>query len=99
MESIVSIKQFSLEERNLVKAFYKLPYQLHAKHAQWIPPLQVQQAEQFSKKHPFWEGNECKLFLAYLNEKIVGRVALIKSKTTQDLLKEILVVNEEILVT
>lgn len=57
--------------------FVKFPFSLYKNHPFWVPPLIDDELESFDKtKNPAFENSEAYLYLAYKNEKIVGRIAV-----------------------
>jgi hypothetical protein len=59
------------------KTFYKIPFQLYKNNPYWVPPFWKEFKDFFNKKNPFWTHSDCKLFIAWKNNKIVGRIAAI----------------------
>ncbi len=67
-----------VESRKDQKLFLNLPWQLYRDDKNWIPPLISHQKEMLNfRPHPFYETAEIQTFLAYRDDKIVGRVAAI----------------------
>jgi hypothetical protein len=63
------------------KKFVQFPYDLYKNCEQWIPPLFQDELDTFNpEKNPVFEHASASLFLAYDNNKIVGRVAVIINK-------------------
>ena len=61
-----------------LKAFVKFPFKLNKDSKYWVPPIISEEIKTFSKKeNPVFNDAEAKLFLAYKNEEIVGRIAAI----------------------
>ncbi|GAA4935285.1 hypothetical protein GCM10023314_04530 [Algibacter agarivorans] len=61
-----------------LKAFVKFPFELYKDSKYWVPPIISQEIKTFSKKdNPVFNDAEARLFLAYKNNKIVGRIAAI----------------------
>jgi hypothetical protein len=59
-----------------MRAFIKFPFQLYSKSKYWVPPLIHEEIKNFSRdKNPAFEFCESSLWLAFRNNKIVGRVA------------------------
>ncbi len=59
-------------------AFVKFPFDLYKNNKFWIPPIINDELETFDKnKNPAFEDAEAYFFLAFINEKIVGRIAAI----------------------
>jgi hypothetical protein len=58
--------------------FVKFPFLLYKNHPYWVPPIIADELETFDKtKNPVFENAEAEFFLAYQNNKIVGRIAAI----------------------
>jgi hypothetical protein len=61
-----------------LKAFVKFPFSLYKGSKYWVPPIISQEIKTFDKKiNPVFNDAEARLFLAYKNGTIVGRVAAI----------------------
>lgn len=59
-----------------LKRFVKLPFKIYRDNPYWIPPLIKDELQTFSKKHnPSFGHCEAKLWLAYSNNEVVGRIA------------------------
>jgi hypothetical protein len=73
---MIEIKEvFSKKER---KAFVKFPFELYKNSPFWVPPIISEELNIFDKaKNPILQDAEARLFLAYKNKVIVGRVAAI----------------------
>lgn len=58
--------------------FVKFPFDLYKKHPYWVPPLIADELETLDKtKNPVFENAEAFFYMAYKNQKAVGRVAAI----------------------
>ena len=58
------------------KEFIMFPFKLYAKKEYWVPPLIMDQIEMLNpKKGTYFEHSEAHLFLAYRENKIVGRIS------------------------
>jgi len=55
--------------------FYKVPWNIYKNDQNWVPPLWNEINNFFKIRNPFWSHTKAKLFLAFKNEKIVGRIA------------------------
>lgn len=56
--------------------FIKLPWLLHANDPNWVAPLRHTVRRNLNvKKHPFYQHAELALWLAYKNDRLVGRIA------------------------
>ncbi|MCK5401000.1 MAG: GTP cyclohydrolase [Flavobacteriaceae bacterium] len=61
-----------------LKAFVKFPFSLYKGSKYWVPPIISQELKTFDKRiNPVFNDAEARLFLAYKDKKIVGRVAAI----------------------
>ena len=72
------IKIKKAESKKEMKQFVKFPFSLYKDSKYWVPPIISQELETFNKKkNPIFNDAEATFFLAYKNDKIVGRVAAI----------------------
>ncbi|MFK7000034.1 GTP cyclohydrolase [Flavobacterium oreochromis] len=61
-----------------LKEFIKFPFQLYKDNPYWVPPLISDEMEAFDQnKNPVFKNAEAYFYLAYCNNKIVGRIAAI----------------------
>jgi len=73
---MVLLKEVSTKKE--FKKFVKFPFALYKNNAYWVPPIIKEEIESFDKsKNPVFEHADARFFLAYKNNKIVGRVAAI----------------------
>lgn len=74
----VTIKEVT--SRRDLKTFVKLPFWLYRDHPNWVPPLIRDEMETLDpRRNPAFETAEARLFLAYKDDQLVGRVAAILS--------------------
>lgn len=74
----LSIKEISSKQE--IKKFIDFNHELYAQDKFYVPELYLSQKEMFDKKkYPFYEYGEVKNFLAYQNDKIVGRISAINN--------------------
>ena len=60
------------------KEYVKFPFLLYKNHPYWVPPLIADELETFNKdKNPAFKSADAKFYLAYKDNKIVGRIAAI----------------------
>lgn len=59
------------------KEFYNFSFNLYKNDPNWVAPFWIEFKEFFKRKNPFWKHAEVKLFIAYKNNEIVGRIAAI----------------------
>lgn len=58
--------------------FVKFPFSLYKDNKYWVPPIIADELETFDKtKNPIFDTAEALFYLAYQNNKIVGRIATI----------------------
>ena len=64
-----------------LRRFIALPYRLHARDPQWVPPLRRDVAAMLDRRrNPFFEHGEAEYFLAERNGDVVGRIAAISNR-------------------
>ncbi len=64
--------------KKLIKEYVNFPFTLYKNHPYWVPPLISDELETFDKtKNPAFASAEAYFYLAYCNDKIVGRIAAI----------------------
>jgi GNAT superfamily N-acetyltransferase len=64
--------------KSLIKDFVKFPFTLYKDNPYWVPPLIQDEMETFDKtKNPAFSNAEAYFYLAYKDNKIVGRIAAI----------------------
>lgn len=68
---------------NGIKKFLKFAFQIYKNDPNWVPPLYMDKLKILNKnKNPFFnESNDMELFMAFRNNKPVGRIAAIKNDT------------------
>lgn len=66
-----------VESRKDRKAFIKLPYRIYKGDPHYVPPLEMDIKSRLSRKHPFFEFGDMKLFLAKRDGEVLGRIAAI----------------------
>jgi len=71
---VIQIKE--VKSKSELNKFIKLPWKIYKDNPYWIPPL-ISERKKFldQKKNPFFKHAKVKLFLAYKNNEIVGRIA------------------------
>ena len=73
---IVNIVIKEVKSKKDLKKFVAFPYKLYKGNKYWIPQLKKDEMNLFMKeKNPAFEFCDVKLWLAYKNEKVVGRIA------------------------
>jgi len=63
-----------------IDKFINFPHDLHAQDSNYVPEIFLGQKDLMNpKKHPFHQYGKARYFLAYKNDKIVGRIAAIEN--------------------
>jgi len=70
---MVTVEQVNGSKKGM-KDFLELPYWLYEEDKNWCPPLRFERKEFFSDKNPFMKHSEIGFFVAYKNNRPVGRV-------------------------
>lgn len=77
----MSIVIKEVTDKKQLKAFIDLPYRLYKGHSCYVPPLRFDEEATLRKdKNPAFDYCEARYWLAYKNDKVVGRVAAILNK-------------------
>lgn len=81
----MSVDIKTVETRKDLKNFVKFPFALYKGHKYWVPQLIMDELELFNPaKNPAYSYSETKLFLAYKDGRIAGRVAAILNKAANE---------------
>jgi hypothetical protein len=73
---MIKVKQITSKKE--LKQFVIFPFQLYKDCKYWVPPLIKDELETLDlSKNPVFKNAEAHYFLAYRNENIVGRIAVI----------------------
>lgn len=77
----MSIYLKEVNNKSEFKKFVKFPYKLYKNCPQWVPPIYFDEINTLSpKKNPAFEYCESRLWLAYRDKTVVGRIAGIINK-------------------
>jgi hypothetical protein len=72
---MLTIEKIDTDNKQQVKRFVELPYQLYKDCPQWVPPLYVDAYLLLNRrKHPFFGHSEADFFLAMRDGEVVGRI-------------------------
>lgn len=78
-------KIVSVEGKSALKSFIDFPHALYKDDPYYVPELYIAQRDMLTPgKHPFHDHSVVKLFLAYDQETVVGRIAAIKNNNHND---------------
>ena len=70
------IKIIEVKTKKQLNEFVKFPYKLYKDHPYWVPPIKSTEYKRFSeKKNPLFSCCDVKLWLAYSENNVVGRIA------------------------
>lgn len=73
---MITIKE-AISKKELTD-YIKFPFSLYKDNKYWVPPIIADELEAFDKtKNPTFENAEAYFYLAYIDNKIVGRIAAI----------------------
>src|SRR5690606_3131565 len=73
---MIEVRQ--VETKQALKTFVKFPFTLYKDSKYWVPPIISQELATFDKKkNPVFNDAEAHFFLAYRNNRVVGRIAAI----------------------
>lgn len=76
----MSIEVKEVRGNKEMKDFLNIPFEIYKDNKYWVPELVSVEKETFNpKKNPGYQGAETKLFVAYKDEKLVGRIVGINS--------------------
>ncbi|MGB9639323.1 MAG: hypothetical protein ACPL3P_04395 [Anaerolineales bacterium] len=78
---MIRIDQVDTNNKKDVERFIKIPFDLYHNHPQWVPPLFSDLRLYLNReKHPFFEHSTADFFIASLDGKDVGRIAVLENK-------------------
>jgi len=63
------------------RVFYQVPWVIYKDNKYWVPPFWKDFRDFFRSNTPFWSHSELQLFIAYKDDKSVGRIAAIIDHT------------------
>ncbi len=82
----ISVQQ--VKDKKQLRKFINFPFLLYKNTKNWIPPLKSDEWQTFdSKKNPAYETANAAFFLAFENDRLLGRVAAIDSQAANDKFK------------
>lgn len=86
-ENTVLIRE--VKSRKELKKFIFLPEMLHQDHPNWVPPIYSQEWQYFNpRRNRAFAYSDCITVLAYLNNKVVGRIMGIINKRVNEIADE-----------
>lgn len=85
----MDINIVEVDNESLKGKFINFPYELYKNEPNWVPPLRFDVKNNLdTKKNPLYHHTEIKLWLAFIDGKIVGRIAGIINKAHNDFHKD-----------
>lgn len=76
-----NINVITVDSKKLLNLFLKIPYKIYKDDNNWVPPLNMDIKHRLSEKeNPFFEYASQQLFIAYLDNEPVGRIAAIENR-------------------
>jgi hypothetical protein len=84
-----NINIVEVDNEDLKGKFIKFPYELYKNEPNWVPPLRFDVKNNLdTKKNPLYHHTTIKLWLAFKDGKVVGRIAGIINKAHNDFHKD-----------
>lgn len=77
----LSIRAIDLNNKKELNAFINLAWDIYKNDPHWVPPLKMAVKDLLNQKHPFYKTADVKAWLAYKNDKVVGRIMAIHNHT------------------
>ena len=62
-------------DKKALKKFIRVPWAIYKNDPNWIPPLLMERKEALSSKHPFFKHAKWKAWVAFQDDKPVGRIS------------------------
>ena len=64
-----------VESKRSLRVFHRLPWTIYHEDPSWVPPLLLERREHLSSRNPYFAHANAKFWIAYNNEKPVGRIS------------------------
>ena len=72
---MLEVRPFDMESKKDLDKFIKFPWEVYKENENWVPPLIMDIKAKFNPKtNPFFQHSQIQPFLAYNDDKIVGRI-------------------------
>ncbi len=71
----VAVAVHPVTNRQELRKFIDVPWLVYANDPMWVPPLRLERRWHFSKSNPFFEHGEWQAWIAYRDNKPVGRIS------------------------
>ena len=83
---MITIKEVT--RRSDLLRFIKFPFRLYKDNPYWVPPVIKDELRSFSKNNPVFEKVDVRFYLAYKDNKIVGKLAAFVNWDEVNILKK-----------
>ena len=70
-----AVAVYPVTNRQELRKFIDVPWIVYANDPVWVPPLRLERRWHFSKSNPFFEHGEWQAWIAYRDNKPVGRIS------------------------
>ena len=70
-----AVAVYPVTNRQELRKFIDVPWLVYANDPMWVPPLRLERRWHFSKSNPFFEHGEWQAWIAYRDNKPVGRIS------------------------
>jgi hypothetical protein len=82
---MISIEKVDTTSKKQVNEFVEFPFKIYKDVKEWVPPIVADIKTMLdSNKHPFYEHSEAEFFVARQNGEMLGRIALIENKPSNE---------------
>jgi hypothetical protein len=71
----LTLRSFGVTDRASIKKFIKMPWGIYQDDPCWVPPLIKERLDLLSPKHPYFEHAQARFWIAYKDNKPVGRIS------------------------
>jgi len=69
------VNVLEVADRAMRDQFIRVPWSIYSDDPNWVPPLLMERREAFSSKNPFFQHAEWNSWVAYRNDRPVGRIS------------------------
>ena len=81
----MNVVQVDHADRKQVRDFLDLPARIYRNIPQWVPPLAHEERARLDRRHyPFYKHSDAAFFLAYEDERPLGRLAVLDNRLFND---------------
>ncbi len=79
---MIIIEKIDTKNKTQKRKFIQFHYDLYRNTPQWVPPFKMDIELMLNKqKHPFYELNDADFFMATIDGKVVGRLAIMENRS------------------